>query len=264
MPARQSMQLAAPSPDLALPDPVRVPKTAEIVADAIRRMITRGELKDGDSLQPEAKIIADFAVSRPTVREAFRILESEKLISISRGARGGARVHAPRSEQVARYAGFVLQSRRATYADVYSARLILEPPVARHVAEAMGASAAEVLRAVVAQERAVLDTRQFGRAVADFHSSLVELSGNEALILVSTMLESIVGRYQSEVSSAWRETPRGRRSDLAGLKSQEKLIAFIEARDGAGAEAHWRAHIEGATRTWLAAGGGDAIVDWGD
>jgi len=56
---------------------IRIPKTAELVADEIRRMITRGELKEGDTLQPEAQIIANFSVSRPTVREAFRILESE-------------------------------------------------------------------------------------------------------------------------------------------------------------------------------------------
>jgi DNA-binding FadR family transcriptional regulator len=242
--------------------PIRVPKTAEIVADAIRRMITRGELREGDTLQPEAQIIADFAVSRPTIREAFRILESEKLISISRGARGGARVHAPRAEQVARYAGFVLQSRQATYADVYQARTILEPPVARHVAEQGPPGAGEVLREAIEAARTVMGTPQFGRAVLGVHSKLVELSGNQTLILVSTMLDGIVARYQAEVVG--RDPPGGRRADLAGLKSQEKLVALIEARDGEAAERHWRAHMENSTRVWLAAGAGQAVVDWGD
>src|SRR5262249_11182928 len=95
--------------------PVRIRKTAEVVADDIRRMILTGRLKEGDTLQPEAQIIADFCVSRPSIREAFRILESEKLISISRGSRGGARVHAPSPELVARYAGFVLEARQVRY-----------------------------------------------------------------------------------------------------------------------------------------------------
>src|SRR5580704_2051753 len=71
---------------------IRVPKTAELVAAELRRKIVRGELAEGDALPSEAALMADFAVSRPTLREAFRVLESESLISIRRGARGGARV----------------------------------------------------------------------------------------------------------------------------------------------------------------------------
>jgi len=50
-----------------------------------------------------------FGVSRPTLREAIRILESEGLISISRGARGGASVLSPNINTAARHIGFVLQ-----------------------------------------------------------------------------------------------------------------------------------------------------------
>jgi len=268
MPARNASRLGSPARPVAHEfvgrNPIRVPKTAEIVADAIRRMITRGELREGDTLQPEAQIIADFAVSRPTIREAFRILESEKLISISRGARGGARVHAPKPEQVARYAGFVLQSKQATYADVYQARTILEPPVARHVAETFGASVAPALRATIEGERAAQGTVEFGRKVSGFHSKLVELSGNETLILVSTMLEGIVARYQAGIYEALPDPAARRRSGLAGLKSQEKLVALIEAGDGPGAEAFWREHMEFSTRVWLTSGAGQAIVDWAD
>ena len=34
--------------------PVRVPKTAELVASHLRRQIVRGELKEGDALPPES------------------------------------------------------------------------------------------------------------------------------------------------------------------------------------------------------------------
>jgi len=245
--------------------PIRIPKTAEIVADAIRRMITRGELIEGDTLQPEAQIIADFAVSRPTVREAFRILESEKLISVSRGSRGGARIHAPKAEQVARYAGFVLQARQATYTDVYHARTIIEPPAARHVAETRHKDAPAILRGVIEDERAAHESERFGRAVANFHARLIELTGNATLTLVSGMLDGIVAQFQSEVSAARRETTESSRKNfLAGLKSQEKLVGFIEAADGAAAEAHWRRHMENTARVWLSGGAGEAVVNWVD
>jgi DNA-binding FadR family transcriptional regulator len=245
---------------------IRIPKTAELVADSIRRQITGGALKEGDTLQPEAQIIEEFAVSRPTVREAFRILESEKLISVSRGSRGGARVHVPQPEQVARYAGFVLQSRKASYRDVYEARILIEPPSARLVAETRSKEAPSVLRAVIQAQRDAEPAGDFGRAVATFHTRLIELTGNQTLILVSGMLDGIVSQFQSDVSRLKRTeaVPGARRTADLGLKSQEKLVAFIEAGDGAGAEAHWRAHMENSAKVWLSGGPADSVVNWTD
>ena len=93
---------------------VRVPKTAELVAAHLRRQIVRNELHEGDALPPEAVLMAQFGVSRPTLREAFRVLEAEGLISVRRGAHGGARVHTPDVDVAARYAGLVLEHRGAT------------------------------------------------------------------------------------------------------------------------------------------------------
>src|SRR5829696_8998228 len=107
---------------------VRVPKTAELIAHHLRRQIVRGELRENDALPPETELMEMFGVSRPTLREAFRVLESEALISVRRGARGGAVVHAPNIDSAARYAGLVLEYRGTTLADVYEARNALEPP----------------------------------------------------------------------------------------------------------------------------------------
>src|ERR1700743_246357 len=69
---------------------VRVPKTAELVAAQLGRRIIKAELTEGESLPPEATLMEQFGVSRPTLREAFRVLEAEALISVRRGSRGGA------------------------------------------------------------------------------------------------------------------------------------------------------------------------------
>ena len=111
-------------------DRVHVPKAAELVAAALRRQIVRGQLKEGDALPHESVLMATFAVSRPTLREAFRVLESERLIRVRRGAHGGARVHVPDSDVAARFTGLVLQHRGATVADVLEARALIEPPAA--------------------------------------------------------------------------------------------------------------------------------------
>src|SRR3982074_3021475 len=107
---------------------VRVPKTAELVAAYIRRQIVRGEISEGDALPSETILMGELAISRPTLREAFRILESEGLIDVRRGARGGARAQVPRHDIAARYTGLVLQHRGVTLAEVLDARVIVEAP----------------------------------------------------------------------------------------------------------------------------------------
>ena len=113
---------------------VRAPKTAELIATLYRRQIVRGELRPGDTLPSEQQLMGQFGVSRPTLREAFRILEAEDLISVKRGSRGGARVTQPSLSVAARYVGLLLQVQGTTIADVYEARMVLEPACARLLA----------------------------------------------------------------------------------------------------------------------------------
>src|SRR5215207_5471314 len=108
--------------------PFRVPKTAELVARRLRQQIVGRVLLEGDALPSEVMLTEEFGVSRPTLREAFRVLEAEGLITVRRGARGGARVHAPNTDVAARYAGLVLEHQGTTLADVYAARVLLQAP----------------------------------------------------------------------------------------------------------------------------------------
>src|SRR5271167_661366 len=113
---------------------VRSPKTAELVARTLRRMVVDGQLSDGDFLPHEAELMAHFQVSRPTLREAVRILESERLVEVRRGSRTGARVRVPGAEIVARPAGLLLELSGATLADVMTARIAIEPAAAKLLA----------------------------------------------------------------------------------------------------------------------------------
>ena len=82
---------------------VRVPKAGEMVASQLRRQIVLGELKEDDQLPSESVLMEQFGVSRPTLREAFRILEAEGAITVRRGVRGGARVQVPDINVAARH-----------------------------------------------------------------------------------------------------------------------------------------------------------------
>ena len=115
---------------------VRIPKAGELVAADLRRQIVTGELKPGEPLPTESVLMTRFGVSRPTLREAFRILESESIIKVLRGAHGGARVMAPDAATAARYTGLVLQYQGVQLSDVYRARTAIEVSAVGELASA--------------------------------------------------------------------------------------------------------------------------------
>lgn len=234
---------------------IRIPKTAEIVADHIRRRIILGELAEGDSLPPENQLMEKFSVSRPTLREAFRILESEQLISVMRGSRTGARIHQPRVESVSRYAGFVLQSVGATLADIYEARLAIEPYCVRQLAEKRSPRALKRLTEEL--ERLVELNNEAGRyvdlmiRVVEFHRVLVEVAGNKTLHILIRLLQDVLEQHQarSAASNAVSPDEQHRRGDI-GIRSFRKLIDLIAAGQADEAEAHWRLHLINANKAW--------------
>src|ERR1700754_5208878 len=105
-------------------------RTAEIVADELRRQIIDGELSDGDLLPRQEVLVEQVRVSLVSVREALRILETEGLVSVRRGNRGGAVVHAPAKASAAYMLGLVLQSDSVPVADLRVALHELEPSCA--------------------------------------------------------------------------------------------------------------------------------------
>jgi len=245
---------------------IHVPKTSEIVADRIRAQIIRGELSEGDKLPPEGQILESLKISRPTLREAFRILEAEGFISVVRGSRTGAKVHQPSVELVSRYAGYTLQSQGTTIAELYQARLAIEPTVVRWLATSKGktpgmAHVREVLAdlAVILQEERYED---FLNLVEIFHHALVAASGNKVLSFMNRMLLNLARKHQLDFR---RRYPRNREERLkairVGYRSFDKVVRLIEAGLVEEAVTHWRLHLRNAEATWAGEGEGKRVVD---
>ena len=224
----------------------RVPKTAELVARELRNKIVRGDLKDGETLPSESELVAQFSVSRPTLREALRILESESLLTVTRGSRGGPRIHRPDPRFAARHFGLVLQSRGVTLAHIFGARLLIEPSCVRLVTHG-GPShrAGDPARDPGGGDRRTVgDDVAHSRAAARFHKALIELTGNLPLVLLMSMLTHIYERHISTAALAANVHRFDAAAIQRGLRAHEKLITLIEAGDGDAAEAYWRQYLE--------------------
>jgi DNA-binding FadR family transcriptional regulator len=242
--------------------PVRPLKMSEQVAAEIRRMIARGELVDGDWLPTEAELMHQFAVSRPTLREAFRLLEGDSLVTIRRGPPGGARVTLPGPDAAAGLFGMVLMLAGTSIGDVWDARLTIEPAAVRRLAETATDAQLAALDDELERVRAVADRNpvSLNRAGVRFHVRLVELSGNQTLTAVIGMLSEIIerelARALAEIGPGTDEIARANRRALRGY---ENIVALIHAGDGAGAEQAWRDHMDNV-RHYLGRTQGDEHV----
>lgn len=248
----------------ALTGSARPLKTAEIVANRIRKAIVTGKLSDGDRLPHEAKLTEDFSVSRPTIREAIRILESEGLIHVVRGAKGGAKVNPPGPEQVARAMGIALQSRGVSIGDLYIARSMIEPPAAREAARIGSRETVAALTQQIEKERSLKNELvECGLAVAEFHFMLLEGSGNLTMSIVGRALHDIAALH---MQTYYRENqnfdPETRSKTLEiGFRSQEKLVLMIKTKQAEEAAAHWKRHMQAAGKIWLEGLSEKTIVD---
>lgn len=230
--------------------PIRSPKTAELVAGTLRRMVVDGQLKEGDFLPNEAELMAHFGVSRPTLREAVRVLESERLVEVRRGSRTGARVRVPGPEIVARPAGLLLELSGATIADVMTARSGIEPMAVRLLTESGNTQAYDELDAMIADHvPSGRDTGRMAETTGAFHQRMVELSGNATLTIMAGMLHEITVRH---TAFAMKENRPLSKTDYELLmRSYRRLMTLMRSGDGAAAEAHWRKHLDTARELLL-------------
>ena len=231
----------------------------EQIADELRALIVSGALSEGDSLGHEPDLVERFGVSRPSLREALRILEAEGLITVVRGVLGGVIVHEPDERMTARTAALVLQARNVTLGDVHDARTIIEPAAVRILASSSRRAVVKELRALVEEQREVLeDPEAFGKANARFHERLVALAGNQTLAILAEMLNELVARAVTAVSQTGthRDSLATRRR---GLRSQERVIELIEAGNAIDAEEHWRSHMDAVGKVMLGQSAKSAI-----
>ena len=177
-------------------------KAAEMVAAELRSQIVTGRLKPGDKLHPESVLQAEFAISRPTMREALRLLESESLITISRGKYGGARVTSIDLGGIASQVGAFLQIEGTTLQDVWLARTVIEPPAAGLLASQRNVAVFAELEANIAEAReaARSDLIRYADLSAEFSLLITRHCGNKTIHLLASLIYDIIRRQHEHVT----------------------------------------------------------------
>lgn len=201
----------------------------ERVEDYLRESIMQGRLLAGQRLR-EQELCEQLRVSRPTLREALRTLEAEKLIVIE----------PHRGPSVARV------TRKAAL-DLYALRGLLEGYAAHEFARQADDQQVARLRdqvAELARQARLADRSGLLKAKQRFYEILLEGCNND---LIAQILPGLLSRINLLRATSFSQEDRTPQS----IKEIEQILQCIEQRDPAGAEVAAKRHIHHAQKAAL-------------
>jgi GntR family transcriptional repressor for pyruvate dehydrogenase complex len=208
----------------------------EEVFSQIRELIKDGRFKARDQLPSERELAETFKVSRTSVREALRALESQGMI-VSRTGMGNFVVDLPVESLVGPLARLLIDEKKAL-ADVFEMRKLIEPHIAALAAQRATKSDVAQLKRIVAKQIEAVSRGTTGvEADAEFHFTIGRATRNQALQkLVSGLMELL---SRSREDSLQTEVRRNRSVD-----AHRRIIAAIERHDKNRARSEMLRHIE--------------------
>ncbi len=224
----------------ATPPPVRKPKLAEMVVDALRKRIGAGEFGPGAKLPTESQLTTHFGVSRTVVREAIAALAADGMVQPRQGA--GVFVMAQASSAFSSIGGE--RSNKISVAlNVLEVRMGIEIEAAGLAAQRRSAS----------QDAAIHEAwNEFGRLLSlgnptgktdfAFHRAIAEATNNPFYIEV---LDSLGSRtIPCDVASPWGTESVLTYEYQVGLHEEHrKILNAISTRDADAAREAMRDHL---------------------
>lgn len=215
---------------------VKLPAYA-VVADRIRRRILSGDLPPGARLPTEAELMQEFGFSRSTIREATRILASERLVHTTRGPGGGTFVLRPDlgqlTTQVENSVALMAVAEMVTVDQLMDVRLLTEVHAAGTAAHLRSDEQLSRMRASLGPR----ENHPAYEADQDFHMQILAAAGNPMLELACAPVFRVLNdRFASEFASEdfW----------ITSHVDHERIMAAIERGDAMAAMSEMRRHLD--------------------
>jgi GntR family transcriptional regulator, transcriptional repressor for pyruvate dehydrogenase complex len=234
---------ASRSAALELFSPVGVGRISEVIVEQIRELMREGQLKPGDRLPAERDLCERFGVSRVTVREALRMLESSGLVEIRVGAHGGAFVTVPSSGRVGEGLADLLSLSVISAADVTEVRMILEVGIVPLACErATEEDLADLEKICERSEEALRNGGYSMEMSLEFHARVARATHNPA---VEMLVESFRGPILMSLQQAKEAAP-----EMGPLGTQEhrQFVRAVRHRDADKASRIMRKHLARTAR----------------
>lgn len=207
------------------------------IADRIQEMVTTQRIQPGEKLPTERDLAQMLGVSRPTIREAMRLMQHRGLVSRKPG--GGTYLIHLGTDAVAESVERYFWVKDCSYDDMMQVREMLEPNAAGLAAQNVTPEGLALLADKLEQLKLGFqsgDPRKLASTDSAFHIAIADASGNKLLAAMCASIDHLVRRW-NEISSA-------EVFDEPATKSHQTIFEAIRDRDPARARAAAQSHIE--------------------
>src|SRR5882762_6762665 len=204
---------------------VVVPKASDVLAAKLRELILSSGLAVGTPLPTERELVAQSGLSRTSVREALRVLETEGLVLTKAGRNGGSQVRRPGRESISRSFELFVRSHGVRFEALLEAREAIEPAAARLAAiHRSEADLAEMTRVHKALDQ-VPDVAEHVRLNLQWHRAVMSASRNELLIaFFDAIADSVQAATESQSLNSLEVRREVVRAHGRVLRSEERRV----------------------------------------
>ncbi len=222
--------------DPGLIEPIKKTRVAEEIADRIRVLVLDGTFPTGQALPAERALAEQFGVSRGSIRDAFRTLETIGLL-VTRHGQGTFPQELDVDRLIAPLAS-VLSYRYELQDELLDVRRMFEPAVAYAAATRVTDEDLADLERILDAQRKKLET---GRSaiVEDtaFHHVLARATRNRVVVSIMATLNDLLVESRKLTLNQ-----KGRPS--RSVLGHEAVVAALRERDAGAAAEAMREHID--------------------
>lgn len=213
---------------------VRPVRLYQRIVEQIEDAITRGDLKPGQRLPSERELVSQFGASRPTVREALRVLESNGLVRSRPGDPNGPEILPFSPTGLTKQMTRLVQIEKMSMAELISFRMILDGSANMLAARLRSdEELARIENTITVMEEAIdRGYEEFSKADVAFHEAVALASRNSLIQVCNQVVRGVVLSLISDKVTRARNSKALMRESLH--HHQEVLQAI---RDGDGPEA---------------------------
>ena len=218
--------------------PVIIQKASDALADQIRGLIVSGTFVPGDLLPTERQLMLDTGLSRTTVRDALRVLESRGLIVTKPGRSGGSIVTLPGRDSISRSVEQFIRSHGISLSSLLECRVAIEPALARLAARNRTQAQFEELKDLHQRfSDSVDNVPEYKRLNLEWHLAIARASHNEPLM---ALVEAITTPIREAMDYQEVTTAEIR---ISAVKAHTSIMRAIEDKDGEAAFNRMNRHL---------------------